>query len=413
MHVVAAVNGGREAYPPPPGWSRALPTVGVTGTNGKTTTTAWVAAALRAGTGAPVVRATTVGVFVDDEPLDVAATYDGFLAAMRAGVERGGRAAAIELTSEALAAGFATAWPVTVGVFTNLTHDHLDAHGSPEHYLASKAQLFVHLPAGGAAVLNGRDPVWPLLAEVLPPGVRPIFYGAPGRGGGGCAPLDVSASRALPGWSGTEISLCAPPAWGAPPSLRVRAIGEVYAENALAALAAAVAFGVPAEVAAPAIAAAPAPPGRFEVVAERPYLVVDYAHSPDALERAVRTAKRICAGSVTVVFGAGGDRDRAKRGPMGRAARAADRVIVTTDNPRREDPAAIAAAIRAGLEGHSGAETILDRGAAIEAAVRDAGPDDVVLVAGRGHEAEQIFAGERRPFSDVEVLRRLAAKRGA
>jgi UDP-N-acetylmuramoyl-L-alanyl-D-glutamate--2,6-diaminopimelate ligase len=188
----------------------------------------------------------------------------------------------------------------------------------------------------------------------------------------------------------------------------VRAIGEVHAENALAALAGAVASGVPAEVAARAIAAAPPPPGRFEVVAERPYLVVDYAHSPDALERLVRTAKRIAAGRVTVVFGAGGDRDRAKRAPMGRAARAADRVIVTTDNPRREDPAAIASAIHAGLEGHPRAGTILDRGEAIASAVRDAGPDDVVLVAGRGHEADQVFADGRRPFSDVDVLRRLA-----
>jgi UDP-N-acetylmuramoyl-L-alanyl-D-glutamate--2,6-diaminopimelate ligase len=104
-----------------------------------------------------------------------------------------------------------------VGVFTNLTHDHLDAHGSPEHYLASKAQLFVHLPAGGAAVLNGRDPVWPLLSEVLPPGVRALFYGAPGRGDGG-APLDVEATLVTPSWSGTEIALRAPASWGAPAS---------------------------------------------------------------------------------------------------------------------------------------------------------------------------------------------------
>jgi UDP-N-acetylmuramoyl-L-alanyl-D-glutamate--2,6-diaminopimelate ligase len=407
VHVVAPVNGGRGAFPPPPAWASALPTIGVTGTNGKTTTTAWVAAALRAGTGAPVVRATTVGVLVDDELLDVPATYDGFLAAMRACLDRGGRAAAIELTSEALAVGFATAWPVRVGVFTNLTHDHLDAHGSPEHYLASKAQLFVHLPAGGAAVLNGRDPASSLITEVLPPGVRTITYGAPGRGDGD-APLDLSATGVEPGWGGTEIELHAPAAWGAPASMRVRAIGEVYAENALAALAAAVAFGVPAGVAAAAIGAAPPPPGRFEVVVARPYLVVDYAHSPDALERLVGTAKRICDGRVTVVLGAGGDRDRKKREPMGRAARAADRVIVTTDNPRREDPAAIAAAIRAGLEGHPAAETILDRGAAIAEAVRGAGPSDAVLVAGRGHETEQIFAAGPRPFSDVEALRRLA-----
>jgi UDP-N-acetylmuramoyl-L-alanyl-D-glutamate--2,6-diaminopimelate ligase len=431
----------------------------VTGTNGKTTTTAWAAAALRAGTGAPVVRATTVGVFIDDERLDVAPTYDGFLAAMRAGLDRGGRAAAIELTSEALAVGFATAWPVEVGVFTNLTHDHLDAHGSPEHYLASKAQLFVHLRPGGAAVLNGRDPASSLLAEVLPAGVRAIFFGAPNRLDSGPA-LDLEAVRVEPGWHGTRISLrvqppadpsglgglagrfspsnapssearvppaadpCglagrsapsnAPSLWsGLPASFSVRAIGEVYAENALAALAAAVAFGVPADVAAAAIEAAPPPPGRFEVVAERPYLVVDYAHSPDALERAVRTARLLSRGLVTVVFGAGGERDREKRAPMGRAARAADRVIVTADNPRREDPAAIIRAICQGLEGHGGVEIRPDRGEAIAAAVRDAGPDDVVLVAGRGPETEQIFADGPRPFSDVAVLRSLVAHTGS
>jgi UDP-N-acetylmuramoyl-L-alanyl-D-glutamate--2,6-diaminopimelate ligase len=395
-------------FPPPPAWASALPTLGVTGTNGKTTTTAWAAAALRAGTGAPVVRATTVGVFLDDELLDVPPTYDGFLAAMRATLDRGGRAAAIELTSEALAVGFATAWPVRVGVFTNLTHDHLDAHGTPEHYLASKAQLFVHLPPGGAAVLNGCDPASALLAEVLPEGVRVLRYGTPSRGEP-LAPLDLEATRVETSWRGTRVELRAAEG-DFPAEIAVRAIGEVYAENALAALLGAVASGVPARVAEEAIAAAPPPPGRFEVVGERPYLVVDYAHSPDSLGRAVVAAKRLCQGRVTVVFGAGGDRDRKKREPMGAAAAAADRVIVTSDNPRREDPAAIAREIRAGLAGHADVATILDRGEAIAAAVEAAGPDDVVLVAGRGHETEQIFADGPRPFSDVEVLKRLAAK---
>jgi len=401
-----------ERFPPSPDWASTLPTIGVTGTNGKTTTTAWAAAALRAGTGAPVVRATTVGVFIDDDEIDVPPTYDGFLTAMRGGLDRGGRAAAIELTSEALALGFAAAWPVHVGVFTNLTHDHLDAHGSPEHYLASKAQLFVQLRAGGAAILNGRDPASSLLAEVLPRGVRTIVYGTPARRGEADLPLDLEATAVEPSWNGTQISLRAPPSWGdLPAAFHVRAIGDVYAENALAALAAAVAFGIPAEVAMRAIAAAPPPPGRFEVVARRPYLVVDYAHSPDALARTVRAAKNLCgAGRLTVVFGAGGDRDRDKRAPMGRAAMPADRVIVTADNPRREDPAAIARAIREGLDGHTNVETILDRGEALAAAVRDAGPDDVVLVAGRGHETHQLFAGGPRPFSDVAVLRRLAAE---
>ncbi len=400
-------------FPPPPAWAAALPTVGVTGTNGKTTTTAWIAAALRAGTGAPVVRATTVGVFVDDDLLDLPPTYDGFLVAMRTALDRGGRAAAIELTSEALAFGFATAWPVQTGVFTNLTHDHLDAHGSPEHYLASKAQLFVHLPAGGAAILNGCDPASALLAEIVPAGVRRLTFGAPDRGEP-LFPLDLEAIDVDVTWAGTRLSLRASEAIGpVPPAMTVRAIGEVYAENAVAALAAAIAWGVPPAVAASAIAACPPPPGRFEVVAERPYLVVDYAHSPDSLERAVRTAKRLCRGALTVVFGAGGDRDRNKRAPMGSAARVADRVIVTSDNPRSEDPASIARAIREGLADHPGVTTILDRAAAITEAVRAAPPDDVILVAGRGHETEQLLASGPRPFSDVTFLRGLAGATSA
>jgi len=395
-----------RTFPPPPAWAASLPTVGVTGTNGKTTTTAWIAAALRAGTGAPVVRATTVGVYVDDDELDVPPTYEGFLAAMRIGLDRGAKSAAIELTSEALALGFATAWPLCVGVFTNLTHDHLDAHKTPEHYLASKAQLFVHLPAGATAILNGCDPASSLIAEILPRGVRALHFGAPDRGEP-IAPIDLEATGADVTWSGTRLTLRASPSIGpVPASMSLRAIGEVYAENALAALAAAIAFGVPSELAARAIEAAPAPPGRFEIVSKTPYFIVDFAHSPDSLERTVKTARRLCTGKLTVVLGAGGNRDRGKRAPMGAAARVADRVIVTTDNPRNEAPADIARAIREGLGEHPAAFTILDRAAAIAEATRDAAPDDVVLVAGRGHETEQIFADGPRPFSDVEALRR-------
>ena len=411
-------------FPPPPAWAASLPTIGVTGTNGKTTTTTFVAAALRAWAGSPVVRATTVGVWIDDDRLDLPPTYDGFLAAMRACLDRGGRAAAIELTSEALALGFASAWPVRVGVFTNLSHDHLDSHVTPEHYLASKAQLFVHLPAGGAAILNGRDPASSLLAEVLPPGVRALAFGAADRGDP-ALPIDLDVTDVEPTWTGTRFSLhaasaspavaasTAASAWlgDVPASMKVRAIGEVYAENAAAALLAAVAFGVPAKVASAAIEACPAPPGRFEVVAEKPYFVADYAHSPDALERAVRAARRLCKGTLTVVLGAGGDRDRAKRAPMGQAARKADRVIVTNDNPRTEDPFSIARAIREGTGDHPNARTILDRATAITEAARGAGPEDVILVTGRGHETEQIFADGPRPFSDVAFLRELAAHR--
>src|SRR4029453_16526048 len=154
-------------------WSSALFTVGVTGTNGKTSTTSMIAAAL-ALLGRPVAKATTLGFFLDDEALDVSAHHAGFIATMRRCLDAGGRYAAVEFTSEALALGAARSWPGRGGVFTNLSHDHLDAHQSPEHYLASKAQLFMTLPAGGAAILNGCDANAALLEDVLPMGVERI-----------------------------------------------------------------------------------------------------------------------------------------------------------------------------------------------------------------------------------------------
>ena len=170
-----------ERVPKPPPWASQLLSVGVTGTNGKTTTTRWVAAALGA-VATPVVRGTTVGFFLDETRLDVSKDFAGFMEAMHACASKGGRYAALELTSEALARGFARAWPCKVGVFTNLTHDHLDAHGSPEHYLASKAQLFIGLAEGGTAVLNAADASSSLLRDVVPQGVSVRTYAVPSRG---------------------------------------------------------------------------------------------------------------------------------------------------------------------------------------------------------------------------------------
>jgi UDP-N-acetylmuramoyl-L-alanyl-D-glutamate--2,6-diaminopimelate ligase len=392
--------------PAPPEWSRRLCTVGVTGTNGKTSTTRWTAACL-ARLARPVAQTTTLGSFLDDEPFEAPRDFGGFLATMRAALDRGGRFAAIELTSEALARGFARAWPCRIGVFTNLTHDHLDAHGSPEHYLASKAQLFVSLPPGGTAVLNAGDPASELIAEVMPAGVAIVRYSVPSRGEPARTP-DLRAAAVEPSWEGTRIVLDARGALaGAPGELRIRAIGDLYAENALGALAAALAAGVPPGEAGRALAEAPVPRGRFEVVAHEggPRVVVDYAHTPDALARTLAIARALCGGSLVVVFGAGGDRDRDKRGPMGAAASRADRVVLTSDNPRSEDPAVIAAAIRAGIEAGVDVRVELDRRAAIRAAILDAQEGDVVLVAGKGHETEQLVAGRTLPFDDAAEAR--------
>ncbi|HEX3343316.1 MAG TPA: UDP-N-acetylmuramoyl-L-alanyl-D-glutamate--2,6-diaminopimelate ligase [Polyangiaceae bacterium] len=393
--------------PAPPDWSRRLVTVGITGTNGKTSTTRWTAACL-ARVARPVAQTTTLGSYLDDAPFEAERDFDGFLATMRAGLEGGGRFAAIEVTSEALARGFARAWPCRIGVFTNLTHDHLDAHGSPEHYLASKAQLFVGLPPGGCAVLNGADAASELLAEVIPEGVRVVRYAVESRGEVTGAP-ELRAASVEVTWEGTRVVLEGRGALAAAPTeLRIRAIGDVYAENAMAALAAAMVAGVPAGEAAEALASAPVPPGRFEPVTvgdAGPRVVVDYAHTPDALARTLAIARRLCRGSLVVVFGAGGDRDRDKRAPMGVSASTADRVVLTSDNPRREDPARIAAQIRDGIDSRVAVSVELDRRAAIRSAILDAAEDDVVLVAGKGHETAQTAGGRTLPFDDATESR--------
>ncbi len=396
--------------PTPPAWHSELLTVGVTGTNGKTSTTRWLGAILGA-VARPVAMATTLGSFLDDAPLDAPRTWDGFLETMRAGRERGGRFASIELTSEALARGYAKAWPCQIGVFTNLTHDHLDAHGTPEHYLASKAQLFVHLPNGGTAVLNGADPSSDLLAEVTPKGVHVLRYAVPSRGET-TAPIDLRATRVEASWGGTKITLEAGESMGSwPDEISIRAIGDVYAENALAALLAGVVAGVPIDAAVAKMAEVAPPRGRFEVVHERPYVVVDYAHTPDALARTLAIARRLCAARLAVVFGAGGDRDRMKREPMGAAASAADTIILTSDNPRSEDAGAIAGAIKRGVTDRAKVTFEIDRAKAIALAIERAGDDDVVLIAGKGHETGQTIHGVTRPFDDIEVAREALARR--
>lgn len=394
--------------PPPPPWHRELVSHGVTGTNGKTSTVGLLAAALGA-LGRPVPSVTTLGAFLDDVPFEAPRSHEGLLLALGEGLRRGAQHAVLELTSEALALGYAQAWPCHGATFTNLSHDHLDAHQSPEHYLASKAQLFMALPPGGYAVLNGCDEACALLAEVLPPDVRCLRYGVVSRGEPH-APLDLEALQVTSSFTGTRARLrCELP--GMPAELSVRAIGPEHMENALAALAAAVLAGVPAPAAARAIEAAAPRPGRFEVHGQGPHVVVDFAHSPDALLRTLATARALCRGKLWLVFGAGGNRDRDKRPAMGEAARGADRVILTSDNCRDENARDICAAIQVGLAGHAGTSLELDREQAIQLAIREAERDDVVLLAGRGPERELLIGSERIPLVDADVAEAALARR--
>lgn len=420
--------GGHSPFPPPPPWAFSIASAGVTGTNGKTSTTRWLAAALQAGARqagvGPVARVTTVGAYIDEEPAGIPLDYFAFLEVLAKTHARGGRFAALECTSEALRLGFAQAWPMRVGVFTNLSHDHLDAHQTFENYLASKAQLFVALPPGGTAVLNAFDPASALLAEILPPGVTLRTYGVASRGAAGEAPsvlgdIDLRATDVTVSLAGTTVTLAETPfvrASGLPRELRLRAIGEIYAENALAALAGAIALGIDGATAAAAIAAAEPPPGRFEVVhsartsrvGAAVTVVVDYAHTPDALARTIATAGGLNQGPVTVVFGAGGNRDAAKRPALGAAARGADRIVLTNDNPRDEDPQAIVDAIAAGIGTGSDARATtvcLDRSEAIFQAIRLCSGDGggIVILAGKGHETTQTIGGAVVAQSDREL----------
>jgi UDP-N-acetylmuramoyl-L-alanyl-D-glutamate--2,6-diaminopimelate ligase len=382
-----------------PPWGRELEIVGVTGTNGKTTTTRLVAAVL-SEFGCPVPSITTVGFFLGRDLVTREQSYDAFLRTLELGQRGGSRYAVLEFSSEALAQGMSRVWPCKVGVFTNLTRDHLDAHPSPEHYFASKAQLFCSLLPGGTAVLNGHDEVSPLMAEVVPPHARTLTFGLPSRGPA-YLPVEISGVSVHPSWEGTSLEA---KVGEETVPLFTQGIGEIFAENALAALAVAVARELPTERAAAAIAATPPPPGRFQVMSRDPGVVIDYAHTPDAVARTLSTARGLCRGRLTVVMGAGGNRDRDKRRLMGAELGRADRAIITSDNPRDESPQAIAEEIAVGIPSSVAIAVILDRRQAIETAVREAAPEDVVLIAGKGHETTQEVAGTKLPFSDQAVV---------
>ncbi len=382
-------------------------TVGITGTKGKTSTTALVAAALGQD-GHPVLSATTLAYRLGERELDRPGDWQAFLDLAAMAGRAGCRRAALELTSQVLSMGHAKRWRVDIGVFTNLSEDHLSTHGSWEHYLGSKAQLFIHLGPGCKAVLNVCDPACELLDQVIPADVERLWYGVQSRGAFlknrrpalAAARVEVFADL-------TRVHLR--------PSAMARQLGgvvevamggEVFAENALAAATAALAAGISGADVRAGIGAAKPLPGRFEVVAREPLVIVDYAHTEDALRRVCESARRLAAGGrLIVVFGAGGGTHPGKRAPMGAAVAAlADLAIITDDNPRDEDPDSIARELLAGA--HGGRAKLLrelDRRAAIEQALAAADPGDVVLIAGKGHERGQTRKGTTELFSDREV----------
>lgn len=394
--------------------SRALTVVGITGTNGKTTTAYLVEALFRARGLTPGVVGTIeyrVGArrVAAGQTTPEALTLQALLAEMR---EAGVRGVAMEVSSHALALHRVDEVAFDVAVFTNLTQDHLDFHGSLEEYRRAKRRLFELLERspkpGRTAVINADDPSAPEMVRGL--GVPALTFGlgptAAVRGMEWTVTLDgVRLVAQTPGGQVTVTS---------------RLTGEHNVLNLLGALAVGLALGLDRGTAAEALATVESVPGRFEQVrAGQPFLVVvDYAHTPDALERVLHTARKLTRGRLAVVFGCGGDRDRGKRPLMGAlAARLADRVWVTSDNPRSEDPARILEEIMVGVRQVEGGEarTVreVDRRAAIAAALDWARDGDTVVIAGKGHETSQIIGAEILPFDDREVAREFLRGRWA
>jgi UDP-N-acetylmuramoyl-L-alanyl-D-glutamate--2,6-diaminopimelate ligase len=387
-----------------------ITTLAVTGTNGKTSTTSMIASIVAAA-GEPAARVTTLGMWVGDEQLADDSSMASFVRTVKRAREVGAHTLALEVTSRALEAGFAARWPAHIAVFTNLTHDHLDRHETPERYLAAKAQLFVHLRAGGVAVLNAGDPASALLAEVLPSSARAVGYGAQlGERSAGALPLALAAARVSSDEHGTQIELVPSElAEHLGRALSLSVLGAFQADNALAAALATAQAGYAGAAIRAGLAAFPGVPGRCEVVSRTPLVLVDFAHSPDALGRLLESARAFAtqrAGRLACVFGCGGERDADKRPVMGELAdRLADAVWLTTDNPRSESPTQIAAMVRAGARGPSHWAQLPDRRAAIVAAVRWAGPRDVVVIAGRGAEPQQHLAQGPVAFDDRAAAR--------
>ena len=391
--------------------SAELDVVGITGTNGKTTVAHCVARAFDAiePTGTCAVMGTLghgLPGTLEAAPLttpDVLDVHRNLAEMRRAGASR----VAMEVSSHAIEQGRVAGVRFRVACLTNVGRDHLDYHGSAEAYAAAKRRLF-SWPELEAAVINADDRLGRAILEtgVGPP--RCLGYGLEDPGA-------TVRGRFEPGPAGrTRLEVthgCGRTIVDSP------LVGRFNAYNLLAGVAVLLALDIPLERAAAGLAGAGPPPGRLQPVGlgepdrSVPALYVDYAHTPDALDAVLSSLRPFTRGEIRIVFGCGGERDKGKRGLMGAAAaRGAERLFVTSDNPRGEDPRAIIADILTGTRG-ARVEVEPDRRRAIHAAVLDAEPDDIVLVAGKGHETWQEIGGERRPFDDVAVAREALARR--
>lgn len=381
--------------------------IGITGTNGKSSA-AWFARDALNALGKRCALIGTLGIHFDDwsqpashttpDPL----TLQAGLAACR---QRGADTVVMEVSSHALVQHRLNGVPFSSAVFTNLSRDHLDYHGDMDSYFAAKAQLF-HWPGLQLAVVNSADQWGRKLVADLAPGCRRVTYAG--------EDADVRALQVTYGSRGLQAKLSVA---GAEVSVEAPLFGPFNLENLMAVAALLHGQGVsPVEIAAALNQVTPVP-GRMEPVAAKesgPTVLVDYAHTPDGLEKALQACRAHFSGRLWCVVGCGGDRDQGKRPQMAAAAEAgSDQLVLTSDNPRSEAPGAIIQQMVEGLAGADQVQVIEDRAAAISHAIQAASQDDVVLLAGKGHEDYQDVGGQRLPFSDrLQALAALEARTG-
>jgi UDP-N-acetylmuramoyl-L-alanyl-D-glutamate--2,6-diaminopimelate ligase len=400
--------------------SERLSLVGITGTNGKTTTSYLLASIFEAA-GIKCGRIGTVGYRIGPREYDAARTTPEapeLQRMLRDMVGQGCGACVMEVSSHALSLRRADHLRFTAGIFTNLTRDHLDFHGDMEQYFAAKRRLFQLLPDAAVAVTNADDPRG---ADIAAAARRPVTYAID-------APADVKPGPLAFSIQGLAFEARTP---RGTIHLKSPLVGRPNAYNILAAVATAMALDLPFSAIERGISQLESVPGRFQVVSDRSddvRVVVDYAHTDDALKNLLETARPLSSGRVITVFGCGGDRDKTKRPLMGAvAARLSDVVVVTSDNPRSENPEQIIEDIKRGIVrpldriGPNATKpqgpaciAIPDRKLAIERAVSEARPGDLVLIAGKGHEKYQVIGERTLPFDDVEIARAaLAQRRGS
>ena len=398
--------------------SRKLIIVGITGTNGKTSVSHFLAHAITFAQDTyqkcGVIGTLGHGLYgqldTGQHTTPDALTLHKYLADIH---DKGARYVMMEVSSHALMQGRVNGVNFNIAVFTNLSHDHLDYHGDMPAYIAAKYELF-KMPGLKTVVVNVDDPVALSVTDLIDENVDVIGFGM-----GGIKDKKHSLMSTVRGkdlvWNLDGLTMTIESAFGNG-NITSKLFGEYNASNLLATCSVLLAIGWPIEAVIRALAETEPVEGRMETISKNdkfPLIIIDYAHTPDALKNVLLTIRKVCSGKVWCVFGCGGDRDKEKRRTMGAIAKQlADHVILTDDNPRYEDPKAIINDIQAGIATNENFFIEHDRRNAIEYAIRHAGRDDVVLVAGKGHEKYQQIENKRLPFSDQDIAKRFLAQAG-